>query len=281
MSKSIAYGVRMKLYMHQKQWTKAKADAEKLMGMGFRLMDNYEDVFNTDRTVEHIWSIPSNTAYDNFFVTEVLPSDFKKGYNHMGDSYIRGSETDFLSGWQFYCMRWEYFDTFEDHDARKKTILVEYDAIDGSHKNRSSMKGAIPIKFTDSQFYNYGIQKAHPVIRYAEVLLSYAEAENELNGPSDGAVNAVKLVTDRAGVQIPAAATAGKDSFRDFLLAERGRELYCEGQRRQDLIRHGVFISRARERGVAAKDYQVLFPIPQAAITEADGVLEQNPGYTN
>ena len=35
MSKSIAYGIRMKLYMHQKQWAKAKADAEKLMSMGF------------------------------------------------------------------------------------------------------------------------------------------------------------------------------------------------------------------------------------------------------
>ena len=65
------------------------------------------------------------------------------------------------------------------------------------------------------------------------------------------------------------------------MLEERGRELFCEGQRRQDLIRHGVYISRAVERGKNAKDYHVLFPIPQTAITEAGGILEQNPGYTN
>ena len=143
------------------------------------------------------------------------------------------------------------------------------------------MVGAIPIKFTDTQFANYGIQKAQPVIRYAEVLLSYAEAENEINGPTTSAVDAVKLITDRAGVTIPASATSTKEAFRTYLLEERGRELFCEGQRRQDLIRHGVYISRARARGNNAQDYQVLFPIPQVAITEAGGILEQNLGYTN
>ncbi|MCD7941794.1 MAG: RagB/SusD family nutrient uptake outer membrane protein [Bacteroides intestinalis] len=143
------------------------------------------------------------------------------------------------------------------------------------------MRGTIPIKFTDTQFDNYGIQKAHPVIRFAEVLLPYAEAENELNGPTQNAVDAVKQTTDRAGIEIPASALANKDAFRNFLLEERGHELYCEGQRRQDLIRHGVYISRARERGTNAQDYRVLFPIPQTAITEAGGILEQNPGYTN
>lgn len=281
MSRSIAYGIRMKLYMHQKDWSKAKADAEKLMGMGFSLISNYEDVFNVDRTSEHIWSIPANTAYDNFYVTEVLPSDFKRGYNHLGESYMRGNDASYKPGWQAYCMRWEFYDTFEDRDVRKKTILCEFDAADGTHKDRNTMKGAIPIKFTDTQFDNYGIQKAHPAIRYAEVLLSYAEAENELNGPTQGAINAVKQITDRAGVEIPASAVVSKDAFRNYLLEERGRELFCEGQRRQDLIRHGVYISRAVERGKNAKDYQVLFPIPQTAITEAGGIIEQNPGYTN
>ena len=79
---------------------------------------------------------------------------------------------------------------------------------------------------------------------------------------------------------IPASATSSKEAFRDYLLEERGRELFCEGQRRQDLIRHGVYISLARERGNNAQDYQVLFPIPQSVITEAGGIVEQNQGYT-
>lgn len=282
MSKAIAYAVQMKLYMHQKNWTKAKEATIKLMAMGFSIIDDYEDVFNVARTSEHIWSIPANEAFDNYYVTEVLPSDFQKGYNHLGDSYIRGTASNYLSGWQVFCMRWDFYDTFEAQDTRKKTILDEYDTQSGSRKDRNSgMVGAIPVKFTDSQFANYGIQKEHPAIRYAEVLLSYAEAENELNGPTASAIAAVKEITDRAEVDIPAGATAGKDSFREFLLAERGRELYCEGHRRQDLIRHGVYIKLARERGNDAKDYQVLFPIPQYVITEAGGIVKQNDGYTN
>lgn len=281
MSRSIAYGIRMKLYLHQKQWDKAKSDAQEIMNMGFSLVDNYEDIFNTIRTSEHIWSIPSNSAYDNFYVTEVLPSDFKKGYNAQGDSYIRGTDSQWLSGWQAYCMRWDFYDTFESNDIRRKTILIEYETNDGNRKGRAKMIGAIPLKYTDTQKYDYGIQKEHPALRYAEVLLSYAEAENELNGPTTAAVDAAKQVTDRAQTSIPASATVSKDAFRDFILAERGRELYCEGQRRQDLIRHGVFIQRAQARGTNAQNHQVLYPIPQAIITEAGGIVEQNPGYTN
>ncbi len=282
MSKGIAYALRMKLYMHQKDWNKAKEATAQLMTMGYSLLDNYDDIFNKKQTAEHIWSIPSNEAYDNFYVTEVLPADFKRGYNHLGDSYIRGTESSWFSGWQVFCMRWEFYDTFETNDIRKKGILGEYDTNGGVRKDRNSgMTGAIPIKFTDTQYAHYGIQKDHPAIRYAEVLLSYAEAENELNGPTKSAIDAVEQITGRAQTEIPASATASKEAFRSFLLAERGRELYCEGQRRQDLIRHGVYISRARERGNNAQDYQVLFPIPQWVITEADGIIKQNDGYTN
>lgn len=282
MSKAVAYSVRLKLYMHQKQWEKAKEAASQLMRMGFSLVNDYEDVFNKDRTSEHIWSIPANSASDNYYITEVLPSDFRRGYNHLRDSYMRGNESNYLSGWQVFCMRWDFYDTFANNDLRKKTILIEYDTNDGLHKDRNTgMVGPIPLKYTNTQFADFGIQKAHPVIRYAEVLLSYAEAENELNGPTSSAVSALRQVTDRAGIEIPASATINKENFRAYLLEERGHELFCEGQRRQDLIRHNVYISRSIERGNNAKEYQVLFPIPQNVITEAAGVIEQNPGYTN
>lgn len=280
MSKSVAHALLMRLYMNEKNWAKAKEHAEKVMGMGYSIIPEYEDLFNLDRTAEHIWSIPANTASDNYYITEVLPADFKRGYNHKGESYIRGNDKSFLGGWQAYCMRWDFYDTYEDNDKRKATILDSYENANGDRKDRNSgMAGAIPVKFTDTQFANYGIQKAHPAIRYAEVLLSYAEAVNELSGPTAEAVNAVKQITDRAGVSIPTGATADKDTFRSYLLAERGRELYGEGQRRTDLIRHGEFIKRAIERGKNAKDYQVLFPLPQTVITEAAGIIEQNPGY--
>lgn len=280
MSKSIAWGIALRLHMHQKDWEKAKADAEQIMGMGYSIIPEYRDVFNKAVTEESIWTIPSNTASDNYYITEVLPSDFKRGYNHLSEGYIRGNDSKYLSGWQVFCMRWEFYDTFDDGDVRKATILCSYDTNGGEHKDRANgMAGAIPLKFTDTQFADYGIQKGHPVIRYAEVLLSYAEAVNELSGPVPAALAAAGQVTDRARTVIPEWAKAGREQFREWLLAERGRELYCEGQRRQDLIRHGEFIKRAAARGAAAQEHHVLFPIPQSVVTEAGGIIEQNEGY--
>ena len=282
MSKAIAYAIRMKVSMHERNWTEAKAACNQLMSMGYNLLPNYEDVFNLKRTVEDIYFIPSNLAFDNFYITEILPGNFVSGYNNKGEFYMRGNESSYLGGWQVYCMNWDFYDTFDDNDVRKKAILCKYVTANGETIDRTnSMVGAIPIKFTDSQYALFGIQADHPVIRYAEVLLSYAEAENEINGPTSDAIAAVKRITSRAGTEMPAGATANKDAFRSFLLAERGRELFCEGQRRQDLIRQGEFIKSAIARGKNAKEYQVLFPIPQFAITEAGGILKQNPGYTD
>lgn len=280
MSKAIAYGIRMRLHLHEKDYQAVKQDCENLMSMGYSLMDNYEDVFNEDRNAESIWSIPSNTASDNFYVTEVLPGDFKKGYFSDGKPFMRGDEKDYLAGWQIYCMRWEFYDTFSKGDVRRNTIITSYETNDGIMKSRSDMKGAIPVKFTNSAYYSFGCQKAHPVIRYADVLLAYAEADNELNGPTASGISALRQVTDRAHVSIPAEALSSKESLRDYILLERGHELFAEGVRRQDLIRYGEYIKRARERGNNVKDYQVLYPIPQFAITEAGGILKQNEGYT-
>lgn len=176
-------------------------------------------------------------------------------------------------------MYWDFYDTFDDNDVRKQVILCEYDTKDGHKDRNSGMPGAIPLKFTDTEYPDFGCLKAQPIIRYAEVLLSFAEAENELNGPTAAAVSAVKQVMDRAGLEIPASATASKEAFRDYLLLERGHELFGEGERRTDLIRFGKFIESARERGHDAKDHQVLFPIPSSIIIEGDGIIEQNPGY--
>lgn len=279
MSKSIAYGILMRLHLHEKDYQAVKQDCEKLMNMGFSLMGSYEDVFNIDRNTESIWSVPSSKASDNYYITEVLPSDFKKGYFADGKSYIRGDEKQYLSGWQVYCMRWSFYDTFEETDVRRNTIITSYETNDGKKRTRETMTGAIPVKFTNSAFYDYGCQKAHPVIRYADVLLAYAEAENELNGPTGSAIAALKQVTDRANVKIPESVKESKEALRNYILLERGHELFAEGERRQDLIRHNEYIKRARERGVDAKDYQVLYPIPQFAITEAGGILKQNDGY--
>ncbi|MCJ7717977.1 MAG: RagB/SusD family nutrient uptake outer membrane protein, partial [Anaerolineales bacterium] len=61
------------------------------------------------------------------------------------------------------------------------------------------------------------------------------------------------------------------------LLAERGRELYQEGWRRNDLIRYGKYLEAWQEKPVSDPTY-LLFPFPSAQIV-ANPDLQQNPGY--
>ena len=69
-----------------------------------------------------------------------------------------------------------------------------------------------------------------------------------------------------------------KEELREHILNERGWELYAEGYRRDDLIRHGKYISKAQERGKDARDYHVVFPIPQVELDRNVNMV-QNPGY--
>jgi len=72
---------------------------------------------------------------------------------------------------------------------------------------------------------------------------------------------------------------AGAQQLRDRILQERGWELWWEGLRREDLIRHGSYLEVARQNGATnATNKNLLFPIPNWAIIENPN-LKQNEGY--
>ena len=84
-----------------------------------------------------------------------------------------------------------------------------------------------------------------PVLRYADVLLMAAEAENELNGPTDVAIGFINEVRTRAKtLQLFSARVSTQALMRKFIQEERARELCFEGLRKFDLIRWGIFIER-------------------------------------
>jgi starch-binding outer membrane protein, SusD/RagB family len=116
------------------------------------------------------------------------------------------------------------------------------------------------------------------VFRYAEVLLSMAEAINEQSGPAN-AYAYINQVRERAGVSDFSGMTQAQ--LRQAILDERGRELYAEGVRRQDLLRNGSYISNATSMGRAAQGFDTLYPIPEAVIVQGNGIIKQNPGYGN
>ncbi|MBO9701305.1 MAG: RagB/SusD family nutrient uptake outer membrane protein [Sporocytophaga sp.] len=123
-----------------------------------------------------------------------------------------------------------------------------------------------------------------PIIRFSEVLLILAEAENELNGPSGIAYNNINKVRNRAGLP-NLTEGLGQHQFRDSLYLERRLEFVFEYQRWFDLIRerdafgNGILESSLHKVGktnASAKHY--LFPIPQQEI-DLNPNLEQNPGW--
>lgn len=109
------------------------------------------------------------------------------------------------------------------------------------------------------------------IFRLGDIILSRAEALWRLNPASAEALLLVNQIRNRAGVANFAVLTA------DNLLAERGREMFAENVRRQDLIRFGKFNDAWWEKNASTAKFN-LFPIPKAQ-RDVNDKLAQNPGY--
>lgn len=129
-------------------------------------------------------------------------------------------------------------------------------------------------------------------IRYADVLLSYAECLNELSRTAEGVDIVNSQVRRRAfGGTLPAnmqwSQGMSQDEFRTKILDERMRELCFEGWRRMDLIRTNKFVTLIKSRNKWAaqsgsvQDFHKRYPIPDTEIKQNPDIpaSAQNPGY--
>ena len=121
------------------------------------------------------------------------------------------------------------------------------------------------------------------IIRFADVLLMHAEAENEANGPTPAAYTSINRV--RARVDMPAIPEGlSKEEFRQRVRDERTLELCNESQRPLDLLRWGLSPSRfvddpsLRPNALLYVPGREYFPIPQLEIATNPNMV-QNPGY--
>ncbi len=126
------------------------------------------------------------------------------------------------------------------------------------------------------------------VLRYADVVLMYAEAANELGGVANIADARAKVNMVRARARIgapngtlPDLTTTDQNALRASIRLERRLELAMELDRFYDLVRWGtaqtVLSASGRPNFNAARD--VLLPVPQPQIDISGGVLTQNPNY--
>lgn len=134
--------------------------------------------------------------------------------------------------------------------------------------------------------YNRIVGADFNLMRYAHVLLMLAEAENEANGPTAKAYEAVNQVRVRAGQpELPKGLTQAE--LRDKIRKEWRIETVLEGWRYFQLkqwneLKHvPAIIAQEKPYTVAAKyeDRFMFWPLPQAEIDKANGILVQDPAY--
>lgn len=247
-----------KVYLTFHKWTEAKDILSQLIGK-YQLVSPIAQVFDVDNknNNEIIFAVHFNKEIEG------------EGHSYWYNLTNASDDTNQTSS---------LLNTFPTGDDRKD--LITYVQVE---KNVRLMNKFYDTK--SSTFKTVGNDQI--LLRYADVLLMYAEALNEIQyDASEGslALKYLNAVRQRAGIsnltvkQLPT-----QEKFRKGILVERQREFPYEGQRWFDLVRMGFAKSVMAENGVEIKDYQLLFPIPQQEIEKVGdkSILWQNPGYDN
>jgi hypothetical protein len=231
-------------------------------------------------------------------VLDLFLVDKKNGPEHIFS--VQHADLNNVTGHCTFAMGWsdsepvlivndvKFYEEIDDSDQRKAGSFAK--SLWNPNTN-STFTFKVPLfrKYIDTLNYaanQYAGRNTNNVyIRYAEVLLIKAEAENELNGPTDAAYDAINRVRRRGYRQFPLdtpspvdLAGLSREAFREKLQAERFLEFVLEGQHWFDLVRWRRLVQTVRPQkpGVSAKNY--LFPIPQEQLI-LNPNLKQNWGY--
>ena len=281
--KAAATGYLLKFYLNTKNWTEAVNVSSQFLNTfkGYSLFANYKDLFKVENenNSEYVWVRPaiasSSRITANSWSNVSFPDNFKSG-PEIG--------LEFKSTW----LNWpnefriydDFYNSFEGGDKRKDVMITYYINTLNQRIELLGNDNVRSFKYWPDQNH---VGAAHgndiPEIRFADILLSRAEALNELNGPGEESLQLINQVRARAGLAgLTLTDASSKDALRSLILTERGHEFYNEGHRRMDLIRTGTFISNAQARGKNAQPHHLVFPIPQVVI-DSDPAIVQNPNY--
>jgi len=155
-----------------------------------------------------------------------------------------------------------YFYEFDKNDTRRDVTLAyfEIDATDSKAivDLNSFREGKFRKYWTTIKGTNQTLGINYPLIRYADILLMYAEADNEINqGPSAEAKSALESVRKRAftGNEAVVPPTPGDyQGFFDAIVQERLLEFGGEGIRKYDLIRWNLLASTIEKTRASLRD---------------------------
>jgi hypothetical protein len=248
----------------------------------YRLFESYDDLHSEamDNKVEHIFMVQYQQAssVENGLQYLYLPYNLDVSY------YSTETGTIVVLD--------EFVDTYEAGDRRvdeKQFYFTNYT----SNLNREEV-----VQFGGYYVYKFFDEDAHlrtarsglnyPLMRYADILLQYAEAQNEADGsPSDAAYSCINMIRARAG--LPALDGLSQDAFRKAVWKERWHELAFENKIWFDMARtrralnmttgeFDSYVGHTFTYGPVLGERELLFPIPTSEMKN-NRMLTQNPGY--
>jgi starch-binding outer membrane protein, SusD/RagB family len=290
-----AKALAAKLYLNAKTYTGTERNADCVLACdealrgNYALEGNYKDAFDADNNAssEHILAIP----YD---------ANFGPGFNLVQMTLHYNSQATFNLAeqpWNGYCSLQEYYNTYDNADARKAnnfragpqfkadgvTALIDDKADDpdggplvytpeiNMHFPSCQRQAGVRInKYNFSTASTRNMSNDMPLFRLGDILLTKCEAAWRVNNASADAVTLFTQVRTRAGLPV-------QPLNADNLYKERGREMFYEGVRRQDMIRFGKF-GTATQFMPGSDASKELWPIPFSQIN-INPNLKQNPGY--
>jgi hypothetical protein len=260
-----------KVYLTTGDFAKAAAKLKEVIDQGsYGLLDDYAALWpvanaNNEESIFEVQFKKGGTGTGSNFYSNFAPRNSGSSVIKIGFAGGRNIPTTDLIA------------AYETGDARKAISLAP-----GYTDNVSGAFVGDPysLKYQDTPFADGDADNNWIVLRYADVLLMYAEALNQVNGPAPDAYDAINAVRKRAKLNaLPTGLS--KTAFASAIGHERQVELAFEGHRWFDLVRTGreVTVMNQHFKSTVVQDYNAVFPLPQTQIDINPEGIKQNPGY--
>ncbi|GEC72512.1 Starch-binding associating with outer membrane [Flavobacterium flevense] len=270
----------------------ASAKLKEVMDSGvYNLLPNYRDVFTlvNEQSVEMVYAIG-------------MDGPGKNEGGMLGTFYGPNGSTSNGGGFNTCFINHFFADSYDVNDIRLRNNIAKHSANDWTPEEGFSNPASWTVAKNNWKPWKWHASKPNsyandtpfdnPYIRYADVLLMYAEALNGQNLLTqtviDNTVNKLRARARTTPTAVPDMVLGTKESNATELLSERRKELCFEGWRRNDLIRFGKYKeaisgitqlgSNAGDPGLNYKDFKIRWPIPNSE-RKINPKLDQNKDY--
>lgn len=286
-TKGAAQGMLAKVYLFRQNYENALSNAQAVIQSGqYSLYPDYRNMFLPDQ----------ENGSGSLFEAQIIDREDQA----ISNEYTKWQGVRGQFGWGFNAPSEDLSNAYEEGDPRRTaTIFYSGDTLEGASgpyylpvsegaMPRANKKTMIPVNMWPAG-YPGNSPTNYIILRYADILLIYAEAANEL-GQSTEALMYLNMVRERARGDnsdvLPDITTMDKAELREIIWHERRVELAMEGQRffdviRQDKVQPGRATAIFHNTGKTDFDVNMhaTFPIPQQQIDVSAGALTQDDNW--